>query len=131
MVKLYPGVAQLVARMVRVHEAVGSTPATRTNPTILVIVGFSLYFNGFSRFWMVKIFFITSIKIPNARRFIFDFTNGFTNGKAPALRARAAFVEFCHFVFGVEPIFFGKFQVNLVNGVVVAPSTDFLHFQFA
>ena len=26
----YPGVAQLVARMVRVHEAVGSTPATRT-----------------------------------------------------------------------------------------------------
>jgi hypothetical protein len=27
---LYPGVAQLVARMVRVHEAVGSTPATRT-----------------------------------------------------------------------------------------------------
>ena len=28
----YPGVAQLVARMVRVHEAVGSTPATRTKP---------------------------------------------------------------------------------------------------
>ena len=26
----HPGVAQLVARMVRVHEAVGSTPATRT-----------------------------------------------------------------------------------------------------
>ena len=25
-----PGVAQLVARMVRVHEAVGSNPATRT-----------------------------------------------------------------------------------------------------
>ncbi len=28
--RLHPGVAQLVARMVRVHEAVGSTPATRT-----------------------------------------------------------------------------------------------------
>ena len=28
---------------------------------------------------MVKIFSITSIKIQNARRFIFDFTNGFTN----------------------------------------------------
>ena len=27
----YPGVAQLVARMVRVHEAVGSTPAGITN----------------------------------------------------------------------------------------------------
>ena len=27
---LYPGVAQLVARMVRDHEAVGSNPATRT-----------------------------------------------------------------------------------------------------
>ena len=27
----YPGVAQLVARMVRVHEAVGSNPATRTS----------------------------------------------------------------------------------------------------
>ena len=27
---MYPGVAQLVARMVRVHEAVGSNPATRT-----------------------------------------------------------------------------------------------------
>ena len=27
---IYPGVAQLVARMVRVHEAVGSNPATRT-----------------------------------------------------------------------------------------------------
>ena len=26
----YPGVAQLVARMVRDHEAVGSNPATRT-----------------------------------------------------------------------------------------------------
>ena len=92
MVKLYPGVAQLVARMVRVHEAVGSTPATRTNPTILVIVGFSLYFNGFSRFCMVKIFSITSIKIPNARGFIFNFTNGFTNGKPP-LQKRGFF--FC------------------------------------
>ena len=49
-IKLYPGVAQLVARMVRVHEAVGSTPATRTSPAILVIAGFSLYFNGFSHF---------------------------------------------------------------------------------
>ena len=55
MVKLYPGVAQLVARMVRVHEAVGSTPATRTNPTIPVIVGFSLYFNGFNRFRSNKV----------------------------------------------------------------------------
>ena len=27
----HPGVAQLVARMVRDHEAVGSNPATRTN----------------------------------------------------------------------------------------------------
>lgn len=35
MVKLYPGVAQLVARMVRVHEAVGSTPATRTMRSII------------------------------------------------------------------------------------------------
>lgn len=61
---------------------------------------------------MVKIFSITPIKKPKKRRFIFNFTNGFTNGKAPALRARAAFVEFCHFVFGVEPIFFGKFQEN-------------------
>ena len=43
----------------------------------------------------------------------------------------SVFVKPLHFVFGVEPIFFGKFQVNLVNGVVVAPSTDFLHFQFA
>lgn len=55
MVKLYPGVAQLVARMVRVHEAVGSTPATRTNPAILVIAGFSLYFNGFSHFRSSKV----------------------------------------------------------------------------
>ena len=42
MVKLYPGVAQLVARMVRVHEAVGSTPATRTsndNPNYIIQVG--------------------------------------------------------------------------------------------
>ena len=36
-----------------------------------------------------------------------------------------------HFVFGVKSILFGKFQVNLVNSVVVAPSTDFLYFQFA
>ena len=36
MVKLYPGVAQLVARMVRVHEAVGSTPATRTMQSVLI-----------------------------------------------------------------------------------------------
>ena len=32
---MFPGVAQLVARMVRVHEAVGSNPATRTNRSIL------------------------------------------------------------------------------------------------
>ena len=32
----YPGVAQLVARMVRVHEAVGSTPATRTMRSVLI-----------------------------------------------------------------------------------------------
>ena len=31
MLMLNPGVAQLVARMVRVHEAVGSNPATRTS----------------------------------------------------------------------------------------------------
>ena len=31
MKKLHRGVAQMVARMVRVHEAVGSTPATRTS----------------------------------------------------------------------------------------------------
>ena len=36
MVKLYPGVAQLVARMVRVHEAVGSNPATRTMQSVLI-----------------------------------------------------------------------------------------------
>ena len=35
MVKLYPGVAQLVARMVRDHEAVGSNPATRTMASVL------------------------------------------------------------------------------------------------
>ena len=35
-IKLYPGVAQLVARMVRVHEAVGSTPATRTRRSVLI-----------------------------------------------------------------------------------------------
>ena len=32
----YPGVAQLVARMVRVHEAVGSNPATRTMRSVLI-----------------------------------------------------------------------------------------------
>ena len=37
-----PGVAQLVARMVRVHEAVGSNPATRTKNPLK-----SLDFSGF------------------------------------------------------------------------------------
>ena len=32
----YPGVAQLVARMVRDHEAVGSNPATRTMQSVLI-----------------------------------------------------------------------------------------------
>ena len=31
----HPGVAQLVARMVRDHEAVGSNPATRTMVSVL------------------------------------------------------------------------------------------------
>ena len=31
----HPGVAQLVARMVRDHEAVGSNPATRTMASVL------------------------------------------------------------------------------------------------
>ena len=35
-IKLYPGVAQLVARMVRDHEAVGSNPATRTMRSVLI-----------------------------------------------------------------------------------------------
>ncbi len=30
----HPGVAQLVARMVRDHEAVGSNPATRTTSSV-------------------------------------------------------------------------------------------------
>ena len=33
---IYPGVAQLVARMVRDHEAVGSNPATRTMRSVLI-----------------------------------------------------------------------------------------------
>ena len=43
---LHPGVAQLVARMVRVHEAVGSTPATRTKnpPFSFENGGFFLFF---------------------------------------------------------------------------------------
>ena len=44
----FPGVAQLVARMVRVHEAVGSTPATRTKGQVLI--GLALFsFPEFSR----------------------------------------------------------------------------------
>ena len=43
---IYPGVAQLVARMVRVHEAVGSNPATRTKipPFLYKNGGFFLLF---------------------------------------------------------------------------------------
>lgn len=49
---LYPGVAQLVARMVRVHEAVGSTPATRTKkpPFFYKNGGFFLFFVAKSKF---------------------------------------------------------------------------------
>ena len=36
----YPGVAQLVARMVRDHEAVGSNPATRTKGQVLIGLAF-------------------------------------------------------------------------------------------
>ena len=43
----------------------------------------------------------------------------------------SVFVKPLHFVFGVESILFGKFQVNLVNSVMIAPSADFLYFQFA
>ena len=89
----YPGVAQLVARMVRVHEAVGSTPATRTNPTILVIVGFSLYFNGFSRFWMVKIFSITTIK-NSKKTFYLRFYERFYERKTPASKARVFLLHY-------------------------------------
>ena len=45
----HPGVAQLVARMVRVHEAVGSTPATRTkmnDPTQFEQVNETCEFGG-------------------------------------------------------------------------------------
>ena len=49
---LHPGVAQLVARMVRVHEAVGSTPATRTkNPP------FSFENGGFFLLFLQKLNF--------------------------------------------------------------------------
>ena len=47
MVKLYPGVAQLVARMVRVHEAVGSTPATRTSKKALKSYDFRVFLQLF------------------------------------------------------------------------------------
>ena len=43
----------------------------------------------------------------------------------------SVFVKLLHFVFGVETVLSGEFEINLMNGVVVAPSTDFLHFQFA
>ena len=43
-IKLYPGIAQLVARLVRDQEAVGSNPATRTKnpPKSLILEGFCL-----------------------------------------------------------------------------------------
>ena len=39
-----PGVAQLVARMVRVHEAVGSTPATRTTKNPVTTIGYRVFY---------------------------------------------------------------------------------------
>mgnify|MGYP006878151748 CR=1 FL=1 len=41
------------------------------------------------------------------------------------------FVKPLHFVFGVETVLSGEFEINLMNGVMIAPSTDFLYFQFA
>ena len=43
-IKLYPGIAQLVARLVRDQEAVGSNPATRTKnpPKSLILEDFCL-----------------------------------------------------------------------------------------
>ena len=53
-----PGVAQLVARMVRVHEAVGSNPATRTkNPPFVCKNG------GFFLFFVAKSSFIILISL--------------------------------------------------------------------
>ena len=49
----YPGVAQLVARLVRVQEAVGSNPATRTkkkNREVSITSRFFLYFQWFAAF---------------------------------------------------------------------------------
>ena len=46
----HPGVAQLVARMVRVHEAVGSNPATRTKN-----LPFSYENGGFFLLFVAKI----------------------------------------------------------------------------
>ena len=43
----------------------------------------------------------------------------------------SVFVKPLHFVFGVETVLSGEFKINLMNGVMVAPSTDFLHCQFA
>ena len=57
MVKLYPGVAQLVARMVRVHEAVGSNPATRTKTKSREVSSTSrlfLYFQWFAGFLLAE-----------------------------------------------------------------------------
>ena len=48
-IKLHPGVAQLVARLVRDQEAVGSNPATRTTLGALKLLGFKapLLFSAF------------------------------------------------------------------------------------
>ena len=43
----------------------------------------------------------------------------------------SVFVKPLHFVFGVETVLSGEFEINLMNGVMIAPSTDFLYFQFA
>ena len=78
----YPGVAQLVARMVRVHEAVGSNPATRTKKP-----PFSHENGGFS-FSLLYITKIESEKIafPSDHR---NTTDGFlvlTTGGVPLFR---------------------------------------------
>ena len=44
MIELYRGVAQLVARLVRVQEAVGSTPATPTIGVSVRVLRFFYYF---------------------------------------------------------------------------------------
>ena len=115
-IKLYRGVAQLVARLVRVQEAVGSTPATPTMRS--VIIGFEYPVTDTPHFYFPQSSY-SDLCRGVADSYAFSrFHDDVGLGNVLAVRhieSTDAVVVDDHLLIGHTVLLFGVVHINVVN----------------